>query len=305
MFGKVKNLINNINKIVNYLIIDLKFSLSNVKGVRNKLIVLTATLLLIRLPQLLSLYNTKEKGRRYSKIRNLLQRFEFSLNLPVENSIEVKINDIKIKIYDISSLRVVNPTFENWIRPCLSLKEGDVFIDIGAHIGRYTLEAAKAVGEKGKVIAIEPHPINFKILNENIKLNNLNNVITFNLAAWYCNSKIKFFFAGSSGGGSVVKNQKLGYIVVDVKPVDEILLRLNLKPDWIKIDVEGAEFEVLQGLKRTLTQGKPKLIVEIHKQNLERVFNYMMGLGYRPQEIYSENNFKYVFFEKRYSTKIL
>jgi len=180
MFGKAKILINNINKIVNCLVIDLKFSLFNVKGVRNKLRVLVATLLLIRLPQLLSLYNGKEKRKRYNKIKNFLQRFGFTLNLSVENSIEVKINDIKIKISDVSSLRVVNPTFENWIRPCLNPKEGDVFIDIGAHIGRYTLEAAKAVGEKGKVIAIEPHPSNFKILNENIKLNNLNNVITLN-----------------------------------------------------------------------------------------------------------------------------
>ena len=118
------------------------------------------------------------------------------------------------------------------------------------------------------------------------------------MAAWSCNNKIKFFFAGNTGGGSVVKDQKLGYIVVDAKPVDEILFQLNLRPDWIKIDVEGAEFEVLQGLKRTLTQGKPKLVVEIHKQNLEKVCHYMSVLGYLSREIYSEGNFKYLFFEK-------
>ena len=59
-------------------------------------------------------------------------------------------------------------------------KQGDVVVDIGAHMGRYTIIGAKRVGAQGKVVAIEAHPGNFEMLNRNIKLNQLTNVVPFN-----------------------------------------------------------------------------------------------------------------------------
>lgn len=66
----------------------------------------------------------------------------------------------------------------------IQLRKGDVFIDVGAHIGKYTILVAKIVGKEGLVIAIEPNPENYETLLENIKLNNLKNVIAVNIAAW-------------------------------------------------------------------------------------------------------------------------
>ncbi|HEX6028665.1 MAG TPA: FkbM family methyltransferase, partial [Nitrososphaeraceae archaeon] len=63
-------------------------------------------------------------------------------------------------------------------------KEEDVVVDIGAHIGRYTIIASKRVGANGKVVAIEADPSNFELLNRNIKLNQLTNVIPLNYAAF-------------------------------------------------------------------------------------------------------------------------
>ncbi len=70
-------------------------------------------------------------------------------------------------------------------------KEGDVVVDIGAHIGLYTIIASKRVGAKGKVVAIEAHPGNFEMLYKNTKLNNLDNVLLLSCAASSKESKVK------------------------------------------------------------------------------------------------------------------
>ena len=74
-------------------------------------------------------------------------------------------------------------------------KEGDVVIDVGAHIGRYTIIASKRVGPNGKVIAIEADPSNFEMLNRNIQLNRLANVTTLNYVGIFQRNKNKTLFA--------------------------------------------------------------------------------------------------------------
>jgi hypothetical protein len=72
-------------------------------------------------------------------------------------------------------------------------KDGDIVIDIGAHIGRYTIIASKRVGANGKVVAIEADPSNFEMLNRNIKLNRLQNITTLNYAAFSKETKVKLY----------------------------------------------------------------------------------------------------------------
>ena len=72
-------------------------------------------------------------------------------------------------------------------------KEDNIVIDLGAHIGPYTLKASKYVGLNGKVIAIETDPENFNILNRNVQLNKLTNVIALNYAAYSKEDKIKLY----------------------------------------------------------------------------------------------------------------
>src|SRR5215216_176024 len=72
-------------------------------------------------------------------------------------------------------------------------KEGDIVIDIGAHIGCYTIISSKRVGTEGKVVAIEADPDNFEMLNRNIKLNQLTNVIPVNYAVYSKETKIKLY----------------------------------------------------------------------------------------------------------------
>src|SRR5437763_1822635 len=72
-------------------------------------------------------------------------------------------------------------------------KDGDIVVDIGAHIGLYTIISSKRVGFNGKVIAIEAHPENFEILNRNIQLNQLTNVIALNYAVYSEEERLKLY----------------------------------------------------------------------------------------------------------------
>ena len=72
-------------------------------------------------------------------------------------------------------------------------KQSDVVIDVGAHLGRHTIIASKRVGQTGKIVAIEAHLENFKMLNRNIKLNRLTNVIPLNYAVYSNETKLKLY----------------------------------------------------------------------------------------------------------------
>jgi FkbM family methyltransferase len=133
-----------------------------------------------------------------------------------------------------------------------NLKTGDIFIDVGANIGYYTILASKRVGAGGKVFAVEPVPQTVKVLKFNIKLNGLRNVTVIDKAAWnsYCKLKMKIAF-DEFGCASFFHNG----VEVDVNaiPLDGVLADVP-KIKLIKVDVEGAEYEVLQGLGQTLTR---------------------------------------------------
>jgi FkbM family methyltransferase len=133
-----------------------------------------------------------------------------------------------------------------------NLKRGDVFVDVGANIGYYTILASRLVGTGGRVFAVEPVPQTVKVLKFNIKLNELRNVTVVDKVAWNscCKLKMKIAF-GEFGCASFFHNGV--EVDVDAIPLDEVLVNVP-KIKLIKIDVEGAEYEVLQGLRRTLTR---------------------------------------------------
>ena len=157
-------------------------------------------------------------------------------------------------------------------------KEGDIVIDVGAHIGPYTLKTAKRVGWNGKVIAIEADPENFDILNRNIQLNKLTNVIALNYAAYFKEDKIRLYLL-KVDKSSYTKyntimidraqyNNEKKFVEVKANTLDYLLQSIGIKHEqvnWIKIDVEGAEFDVLKGAKDILSKSKDiSLLIEIH-----------------------------------------
>src|ERR671939_1812505 len=161
-------------------------------------------------------------------------------------------------------------------------KQGDIVVDVGAHIGKYTLIASKRVGANGKVIAIEAHPGNYEMLNRNIKLNGLTNVTTLNYAVYSKESKIKLYvpdeefgytmhhsimFSYLSPKYSLKGKENEKFIEVNANMLDNLLQKNGLfrEVNWIKIDVEGAEFEVLKGATEILSNSKEIcLLIEVH-----------------------------------------
>jgi FkbM family methyltransferase len=152
-------------------------------------------------------------------------------------------------------------------------RPGDTVVDVGAHIGLYTLIAAKRVGPGGKVIAIEPDPENFKILKKNILLNQLSNVKALGCAVYSTKEKLKLFLPQLEQGRTIFNTvmqdrarTSNNFLEVEANTLDNILESINItEVNWIKIDVEGAELEVLKGAVNTISSNKNiTLIIEIH-----------------------------------------
>lgn len=147
------------------------------------------------------------------------------------------------------------------LRKCLSA--GSTFIDIGANIGLHALFAAALVGEKGRVICLEPHPVTMELLRQNLEINGLlDRVSLAQLAVSNEDDAIvsfEYFAEHPAMSGLKVSQEILDKFKgtlerVDVKTItlDSIVSRMNLAPDLIKIDVEGFEYSVLEGCRETI-----------------------------------------------------
>jgi FkbM family methyltransferase len=199
-----------------------------------------------------------------------------------------------------------NPDREADIVKLFCPKEGDIVVDVGAHIGKYTIIASKMVGSKGKVIAIEAHPVNYDILKQNIFLNKLSNVIALNYAVHSMETLVKLYEPGQEEGFTIyntimtdrtsLNNQK--YIEIKANTLDSLLLENGIKEvNWIKIDVEGAEFEVLKGATNILSSSKDiSLLIEIHNLDVNNKTFYEPII-----HLLESKNYK-LSFEKIYGT---
>ena len=146
------------------------------------------------------------------------------------------------------------------------LQPGATVVDVGANIGYNTLYAAHKVGPKGRVYAIEPSQDNLAVLYANLFANKLKNIFVLPYAASSTPEVKQFFLRGDvSAVNSLFQDNFYADVTDTVKvlaaPLDDLIPGF---PDVVKIDVEGAELEVLQGMSRILQSPKLRLIVEWH-----------------------------------------
>jgi len=146
------------------------------------------------------------------------------------------------------------------------ITSGDVVIDIGANIGYYTLIFAKLVGNGGKVFAFEPDPTNFELLKKNVEINGFKNVILEQKALSNNPGKMMLSLNKENTAGHHLnfKNDFVSNSVeVDVLSLDEYFSNDNTTINFIKMDVEGAESNVIRGMTNILKNSKSlKMIVE-------------------------------------------
>ncbi len=140
------------------------------------------------------------------------------------------------------------------------IKEGHTVIDAGAHIGLFTVRAAKIVGNEGKVIAIEPEKDNLAFLKRNIEANEIKNVLIVPKGLWGERGLRKLYLNIDDNAAHTLTGTQFTNIEyaskfedIEVDTLDNILKELRVsKVDFIKMDIEGAEIEALKGMKETL-----------------------------------------------------
>ncbi|MFL6339795.1 MAG: FkbM family methyltransferase [Nitrososphaeraceae archaeon] len=202
------------------------------------------------------------------------------------------------------------PGHEGHIAGRFNPKKGDIVIDIGAHIGRYTITSSKRVGNTGKVVAIEADPDNFRILKRNIALNNLTNVLPLNYAVFSTRTRMKLYEQSASAKYNSLMLARAAksrnYVEVNADTLDSILMQNGINQvNWIKIDVEGAELEVLKGSAKTLSGENIFLFVEIHNINdpshYDNVINFLKYHNYEItfEQRYEGSGESHVMFQKK------
>ena len=197
-------------------------------------------------------------------------------------------------------------------------KEGDIVIDIGAHIGLYTIISSKRVGANGKVVDIEADPSNFEMLNSNIKLNQLTNVIPLNYAVHSKETKVKLYLPSGESGFTKYNtimpnwiNAQEKFVEVNANTLDYLLQLNEIRQEevnWIKIDVEGAEFEVLKGATNVLSKSKDiAILMELHgpphvyRPKVEEFVN-LYNFKIEFEKSYEENGSMHIIMQKSAST---
>lgn len=210
-------------------------------------------------------------------------------NIVLKNGIDLKLHHDPFG--DLSN--IMNGYCRNY-----NLKRGDYVIDAGSYVGVTAIYFSKMIGEAGKVIAFEPDDCNYNKLLKNIKLNKLNNVIAINKGLWDKN-EVLLFDNRKDEDSAIVKclNERVKGTLkkYEFARLDDELTSLGIdKVDFVKMDIEGAEIEALEGCKRTLEKNEVNLAVaSYHLRNGEKTCkkleSFFKSIGYEAKTEYPEH----------------
>lgn len=167
------------------------------------------------------------------------------------------------------------------------LHSGQIFFDIGANVGYYTLLGSKLVGSQGKVLAFEPVVRNLFYLYRHTVLNKSRNVMIVPAACSNHLTIAKFSLGDNCALGHLEQEDKSEIylsndkVIVPTITVDEVVKRIDILPDVVKIDVEGSELQVLQGARDTLIRRMPIIFLSVHSADLRAICqDYLREMNY-------------------------
>lgn len=174
------------------------------------------------------------------------------------------------------------------------LKKDSVVIDIGANIGYHSVHFGKIVGGNGKVFSFEPQKLIYDILSANILKNGLSNIVSqhnFGLSSkermmYLSNIEDVSYDNGMINFGGVKLIDDATSSQIRVKSLDEIF---HGNVDFIKVDIEGMESEVIQGADKTIKKSLPIIFIEITK-NHDELYSYFKETGYITYKIKNYGN---------------
>jgi FkbM family methyltransferase len=181
--------------------------------------------------------------------------------------------------------------------PCMTavlqrfIKPGDACIDAGAYVGYFSIVMAKLAGPDGCVLAIEPDPVSFKKLTDNLALNNIDNVSVLPVGLWHECAELDFTSVDGDGASClgellILNGMRSEKIKIKVAAIDDILMP-GLPIRAMKIDCEGAEANILLGASDLLQRGVDCILCELHNDRLPAfgasqysIRAYMAQFGY-------------------------
>ena len=163
------------------------------------------------------------------------------------------------------------------------LRPGQVFYDLGANIGFYSLLAARCIGAQGKVFSFEPDAATAARLRRNVARNGIGNITVVEAGVWSASGTLRFHPADESspdrGVGTFVGEAGDGGRELPTVALDDFVM--GAPPDAIKCDVEGAEMEAMRGAEKLLRAHHPWILCEIHSQENGRALReFLGGIGY-------------------------
>lgn len=182
---------------------------------------------------------------------------------------------------------------------------GQTIYDVGGYEGIFTLFFARRMGAGGRLITFEPNPRNYARIVENVRLNGFDSVEVKPLALGATRSRAALVFpADETARGSLlgdiqqqIREEKCADAIdVDVDTIDRLVAAGLPAPDFVKIDVEGLERDVLEGMTQTIARRRPKLYIEIHGADMARkldnatsVIEFLWRGGYALQHVESSS----------------
>jgi FkbM family methyltransferase len=186
-------------------------------------------------------------------------------------------------------------TYEPALAALLQTLEGGTFVDVGANVGFITVRAARSLGQRGRVIAVEAHPVRFEFLQRNLRLNRLSNVRAVACALGAEEGMASLYDVDPTLGprprdASLLRPARGRAFDVRLRTLDAVLAELGDPADvsLVKIDVEGYESRVLQGMARTLEQ-QPRVVFEALDGAALEAARRVLPAGYRVERLEGAN----------------
>ena len=171
--------------------------------------------------------------------------------------------------------------------------EGKTVYDVGGHIGLMKMFFARAVGDQGKVVTFEPNPMNYDRILDHLNLNGFSNVNVVQKGLGNETGKVEFVVTKSECGTAdpkrqvvLLENKKGKTLHVEIDTLDNQIMYLNLpKPDFVKIDVEGFELQVLLGMTQTIKLCKPQMHIELHGTSERDIVEFLWHYQYSVRQV--------------------
>jgi FkbM family methyltransferase len=230
------------------------------------------------------------KKKRYEKTHKLLNEGLSPEKITVLPGITLSIPNTNVR-HAFNHFTYLEPEMVDEMKAFVRVMKGaTTLLDVGALYGIFSLVFTGR--PHAASYALEPNPISMSVLKQNIALNPTHNVTPFQIAAGDAKGRLDFVDDGMHLVATADKNRSnpsnAKKVSIDVITLDSFCDSNNLRPDIIKIDVEGFEYQVLKGCEQTLTRSQPVLFIEIHPDLLAKhdvsapkIMEFLLDKGYK------------------------